>query len=376
MNIGILGGGQLARMLIESCEGTDNIFSVMTSEKNSPAGEIADTEFIGDWNNENDLKEFAKKCDCITLENEFIDADKIKFLESVCPQVNPSSEVIRLVQDKLIQKEFLKKAGIPVAEFKEVKNAEDVLAFSETYSFPLVLKSRTMGYDGKGNYLIRNKDEIGTAIKELSARGELMCEAFVNFERELAVQAVRNDKGEIKIYPVVETIQKDHICHLVLASQEMNNERSAAINKFAEKILNELNYVGVIGIEMFLLKNGSILVNELAPRVHNSGHHTIESCETSQFRNHINAVTGSNLGGTKMNTGNAVMINILGRKNGIVKDEKAEMFVNKQNRVYLHLYGKKEDRVGRKMGHITLTGTENISTLTERAVQLREKIKL
>lgn len=376
MNIGILGGGQLARMLIESCEGKGYTFHVMTSEKNSPAGQITGNEFIGDWNNEVKLKEFAEKCDFITLENEFIDFKKINFLESLGSRVNPSSEVIRLVQDKFIQKDFLNSIDVPVASYISARNSEDVISFAEQYGYPVVLKSRTMGYDGKGNYLIRDKNEIDKAIALLSSRGELMCEAFIDFEKELAVQAVRSKNGEVKIYPVVETIQKDHICHLVKASKEMFVEETKLINRFAEKIINELNYVGVLGIEMFLLKNGSILVNELAPRVHNSGHHTIESCNTSQFKNHINAVIGFAPGDTSMKVENAVMINILGRKNEDITGYDPEKEFEREKDAFVHMYGKTEDRTGRKMGHITLTGYENISTLTERAIKLREKISL
>ena len=373
MKIGIIGGGQLARMMMECAYRYGFEFVILSKEKNSPAGMITNNEITGDWNDTECLKKFAGVCDVVTLENEFIDYKKLECIESLGKKVYPSSSNIRLIQDKFIQKETLRSLKIPVAEFSDVKSIEGIRSFTEKYNYPVILKSRTMGYDGKGNYKIDSDDDIGTAMDELGKRGELMCEQFIKFEKEIAVQAVRSINGEIKIYPVVETVQENHICKYVFASNDLFVNLKREVEKIAIIILEHLNYVGVMGIEMFL-KGNEIIVNELAPRVHNSGHYTIEGCYTSQFENHIRAVSGLSLGETGMKENSSVMINILGEFDGKYNLDFLKK-VNLDENSFLHLYGKHENRIGRKMGHITLTG-ENLNMLSEKANLLREEIKI
>jgi 5-(carboxyamino)imidazole ribonucleotide synthase len=352
VKIGIIGGGQLARMIIEECNKFAFEFYILSAENNSPAGQITSNEITGDWNDEECLKKFSGICDIITLENEFIDHKKIKFLEETGKAVYPGSHTIKLIQDKLYQKETLEKLDIPVSKFCRVDSAEDIANFAEKNNYPLILKSRTMGYDGKGNIEIKSGNEISKAFGILSERGKLLCESFIDFDKEIATQVVRNRSGEIRIYPVVETIQKDHICKLVIASENLFGNLRQKVEEMAVKIVNELNYVGVLGIEMFL-KGDDILVNELAPRVHNSGHYTIEGCYTSQFENHIRAILDLPLGNTELRNDNSVMINIIGERNGEAKLSRAGKIFSME-KVYLHIYGKKETKKGRKMGHITV----------------------
>jgi 5-(carboxyamino)imidazole ribonucleotide synthase len=353
VKIGILGGGQLARMIMEECYKFDFEFVVLSKTPSSPAGMLTKDEMVGDWNDEAVLREFADSCDIVTLENEFIDYKKIEFIESLGKTVHPSSKIIQLIQDKLIQKQTLKDLGIPSAEFVPVKTIADIKSFAETHGYPLILKSRTMGYDGKGNYKLDSADDIDKALETIGTRGELMCESFINFKTEIAIQAARSPNGEIKIYPVVETIQKNHICHIVKASEKKFTELKDEVNDIATKILKKLDYVGVMGIEMFLMEDNSILVNELAPRVHNTGHYTIEGCYTSQFENHIRAVLDLPLGDISMREDAAVMINIIGEKDAPAKVSRLGA-VLQNYRVYVHIYGKQETRIGRKMGHITV----------------------
>ncbi|MEZ4822483.1 MAG: 5-(carboxyamino)imidazole ribonucleotide synthase [Ignavibacteria bacterium] len=352
LKIGIIGGGQLARMIMEECYKFGFEFYILSKEKNSPAGQITNNELTGDWNDEECLKKFSEACDIITLENEFIDHSKIEFLERQGKPVYPDSRIIKLIQDKLYQKETLKKLNIPVSDFCKVDSTEEIIEFARKNNYPVMLKSRTMGYDGKGNFEIRTEKDIDEACKVLSGRGELMCERFVRFDKEIATQAVRSRSGEIKIYPVVETIQKDHICKYVIASQKQYKEIQEKVNNIAEKILTETNYTGVMGIEMFLTGN-EILVNELAPRVHNSGHYTIEGSQTSQFENHVRAILDMPLGETSLKADNAVMINILGERDGIAQTNGFNEVLKNKNS-YIHIYGKQETRKGRKMGHITV----------------------
>ena len=198
MKIGIIGGGQLARMIIEECSKYAFEFLILSKEINSPAGQITNNEIIGDWNDEECLKNFSEKCDVITLENEFIDHRKIRFLEDNGKTVYPCSDIIKLIQDKLFQKETLEKLNIPVSKFCKVETKEDIIDFAKENNYPVILKSRTMGYDGKGNYAINSENDVEEAFKVLSERGELLCEKFVRFDKEIATQVVRNKSGEIK----------------------------------------------------------------------------------------------------------------------------------------------------------------------------------
>lgn len=373
LKIGILGGGQLARMIMEECYKFGHEFHILSNERESPAGQLTKFECIGNWNNKECLSSFSKNCDIITLENEFIDYQSLEFLENYGKEVLPSSSIIKMIQDKLIQKKTLHKFGIPSAEFTEVNSANDIEDFTGKYGYPVVLKSRTMGYDGKGNYTIKSGDDIEPALKLLSERGKLMCEKYVNFDTEIATQVVRSKSGEVRVYPVVETIQKNHICNLVIASEKKFGSINSHIKAIAEKIVNELNYTGVMGIEMFL-KGDEILVNELAPRVHNSGHYTIEGCRTSQFENHIRAILDLPLGSTGMTTPCSVMINILGSKNHKACLKGAEKILKMEN-VFLHIYGKKETREGRKMGHITVND-KDMKNAIDTAKRCREEIEI
>ena len=360
-------------MIMEECYKFGFEFRILSNEKESPAGQLTKFECIGDWNDRNCLSAFAKDCDVITLENEFIDYQSLEFIEKSGKEVIPSSSIIKLIQDKLIQKNTLKNYGIPVAEFTEVKTKSDIEEFVKAYNYPVVLKSRTMGYDGKGNFTINRKEEIDHAYKLLSERGRLMCERFVNFDKEIATQAVRSKSGEIRVYPVVETIQKNHICNLVIASKKKYESIKSRVEDIAAKIVTDLNYTGVMGIEMFL-KGEEILVNELAPRVHNSGHYTIEACCTSQFENHIRAILDLPTGSTEMTTDNSVMINILGEKNQTACLKGAGKILGFKN-VFLHVYGKKESREGRKMGHITVND-DDLNHAIDTALRCREEIEI
>lgn len=372
--IGILGGGQLAKMLVESFIRYNVEFRILSKEENTPAGKIVRDVVTGDWEDEDTLIEFSKGCDVITLENEFIDFNKIKFLESLGIPVSPTSDVVRLIQDKYIQKQTLCRLGIPVAGFVKTDNVDEIVEFAKEKTYPVILKSRTMGYDGKGNFTINSADEIPHAFETLSGRGELFVEEYIGFLMELAVQASRNSNGDVVIYPIVETIQKNHICHIVKACRDRFFNIKNLIHDYCQKILNELDYVGTMGIELFLLPDGSVIVNELAPRVHNSGHYTIEGCITSQFENHMRAVCGLPLGDVSMIYNSAVMINVLGERNGTAELQGLEKLLN-LDKTYLHVYGKSETRTGRKMGHITVLD-ESLEIASDKSLQARELISI
>lgn len=355
--IGILGGGQLARMSLFAAKRLGFNVAILEKEKNSPAAQLTHKEFTGWVNNNNLLVRFADSCDLITLENEFVDYHKIEFLENLGKKVFPSSKTISLIQDKLVQKETLAKNKIPVPEFIEANHKTDFEKIVSSLKLPFVLKSRKMGYDGYGNALVKNKKGFELAFDKLTRRhSKLLAEEFVDFKMELAVMVARTKK-QIEIYPVTETIQKNHICHTVIAPAHLNNKIVKLAKEIAVESVIAVKGYGIFGVEMFYTSGGKILVNEMAPRPHNSGHYTIEGCYTSQFENHIRAVMNLPLGSAQMVKQYAVMINLLGKRNdsGIVRNYNNAL---RNDKVHLHIYGKEHSRIGRKMGHITVVGDD------------------
>lgn len=371
VTIGILGGGQLAKMLAQSAYQLGLRVAIIENGEDSPAGGMTKAEYSAGWNSPDQLEEFIESSDIVTLENEFINPD---VLEKIAERrlVFPSAATVRLVQDKFIQKQTMHKAGIPLPHFESLQSAEEAQAFGESYGFPFVLKTRTLGYDGYGNATIRKPEEAlwgWKRFRHVEQPRELMAEEFVPFTKELAVIIARNRRGETAVYPCVETVQKNHICHSVTAPAEVDKVVQQRAQKIALAAVEAIDGVGVFGVEMFLRNDGEILFNEIAPRPHNSGHYTIEGCYTSQFENCIRAVCNLPLGSPDLVAPAAAMVNLLGVRNGQgVPDSVVDFFRN--GRAKLHLYGKKDSRVGRKMGHVTALGSspeEALDTATKAA---------
>lgn len=370
--IGILGGGQLARMSAYQAYKLGFDISILEKTKNSPAGQLTHHEFVGWVDDHKLLKQFAKDCEVVTLENEFVDYHHLGYLEKLNKKVFPSSKTISLIQDKFVQKKTLYKKGIPVPKFFEVTNKHTYQACADAVGEKFVLKSRKLGYDGYGNALINNEQDYLAAIQKLQTRHpQLLAEEFVSFDKELAIMVARTKK-EIVCYPVVETIQKNHICHTVVAPAEISIDLKEKVKEIAVECVKAVNGIGIFGIELFLTTVGEILVNEMAPRPHNSGHYTIEACVTSQFENHIRAVMGLPLGSTDMVKPAAVMVNLLGKTNGLAEPKNYNKALSNSN-LHVHLYGKEESRKGRKMGHVTLLG-EDPRTLVDAAKKIEESI--
>jgi 5-(carboxyamino)imidazole ribonucleotide synthase len=364
--IGILGGGQLARMTAYAAFRLGFQVATFEKEPNSPAGQITHFEFIGDWNSlvtaegKKPLEAFATQSDIITLENEFIDPDVILHLEEAGKTVYPTSTTMRLVRDKFVQKTTFQAAGLAVAAFEKISSIADAEAFGKRHGFPFVLKARRNGYDGYGNATIRSTGDLPAAFAKLdksSSSEFLYAEAFVNFVRELAVMVVRTPHGEVLTYPVVETIQENHICKVVLAPAEITDVVKAKAEVLARKAVERIDGIGIFGVELFETPDGEVLINEIAPRPHNSGHYTIEACDTSQFENHVRAVMGLPLGSPDMITPAAVMVNILGKRNGEIQMNGLQNILSTKG-LHLHIYGKQTSRIGRKMGHITMLGQD------------------
>lgn len=372
--IGILGGGQLARMSAFQAIRMGFDVAILEKEKNSPAGVLTKNEIVGWVDNKEALNKLINVSDIITLENEFIDYKYLQQIEKAGKQVIPSSKTISLIQDKFIQKSTLSKAGIPVPKFINVDDKTTYKILSEILGNKFILKSKKMGYDGYGNALIKNKNDFDSAVKKLSERhSEVYAEEYINFVKELAVMVVRTKK-EIKLYPIVETIQKNHICHTVIAPANVNKKIIDRTKEMAVKSVKAVHGFGIFGIEFFLDDKGNVLVNEMAPRPHNSGHYSIEGCTVSQFENHIRSVLNLPLGNTDLVRSYAVMINLLGKRNGagILQNYTDALLTDD---VHLHVYGKEKSRLGRKMGHITFIG-DNLNDILVRAKQLEQKIIL
>jgi len=354
VRIGIVGGGQLGKMLTLAAKKLGFYVTIIDPTPQSPAGQVADKQIVSDFKDEKTILELGKYSDFITFEIELTNDKALLKLMKKGKIVNPAPSTLGIVRDKLRQKEFLQKNKIPTAKFLQVDTKKDILQAGKLFGYPLMLKARHDAYDGRGNAIVRNEKDIILGIEKLKNR-ELYVEKFVPFSKELAIMVARSTKGEIKSYPTVQTIHKDNICDTVIAPAPISESQSKKAQKLAKKVVKKLIGAGVFGIEMFLDKNNHIFVNEIAPRVHNSGHYTIEGSITSQFEQHIRAITNLPLGSTDLTSKVIVMKNILGKKNGnghLKGLEKALQIPNAS----IHIYGKNESRPQRKMGHITVVG--------------------
>jgi 5-(carboxyamino)imidazole ribonucleotide synthase len=354
--LGIIGGGQLAKMLAQSATQFGCDIVILERNDHSPAANLAAETVIGDWDNPDSLLVLGSLVDVVTLENEFVDADSLAALEQFGHPLYPTSRTIRLVQDKLLQKQALADAGLPVPAFLPADDKAAVLAAAQKLGWPLLLKKRRNGYDGKGNFTLHSPADLDSAWSQLGGdKNALFVEQFCPFERELAQMITRGRNGEIACYPVVETIQRNHICHVVKAPAQIPAELVTRAGNLARRAVEAVGTVGTMGVEMFFKMSGEILINELAPRVHNSGHYTIEACVCSQFENHIRAVLGWPLGSTAMRAPAAVMVNLLGASKGSGAPHGLADALAVPG-AHPHIYGKSLSAPGRKMGHLTALG--------------------
>jgi 5-(carboxyamino)imidazole ribonucleotide synthase len=322
----------------------------------SPAAQLTPLTVTGAWSDDATLQRFAAQVDVVTLENEFVDAGALRKLEEAGHRVFPCSACLALTQDKLLQKEALVRAGLPVPRFCAVSSPEQIVAAGDSMGWPLMLKARRNGYDGKGNFTLHSPAQVQKAWQALHGDEQaLMVEDFCHYSKELAVIVTRGRGGQAVTYPVVETLQQQHVCHMVHAPALIPQELAAQATELALRAVEAVGGVGSFGVELFLSEAGDIAINELAPRVHNSGHYSIEACECSQFENHLRAVLGWPLGSTRMVAPAAVMINLIGTGRGHGRPLGLPEALSVPG-AHVHLYGKAMSGVGRKMGHITALG--------------------
>ncbi|HSV63049.1 MAG TPA: 5-(carboxyamino)imidazole ribonucleotide synthase [Chthoniobacterales bacterium] len=346
--IGLMGSGQLGRMFAIAARRMGYRVHVFSPERDTPAGQFADREVTGAYEDESAVREFAKDLDLLTFEFENIPHQTIDWCAAEC-EVRPAGSILHTAQNRLREKDFLSSAGIPVAPYRAVRSASDLARAFEQIKTPAILKSAAFGYDGKSQRLIETPDGVEAIWSERSG-DELILERAIDFEKEVSVIVARGIDGEVATFPVCENLHRDHILDITVVPARVSEtvEKSAA--DLARAIAEKMELVGLLAVEMFLQGDGNLLVNELAPRPHNSGHWTIEGCATSQFEQHVRAVCGLSLG-SKQILRPAAMANLLG---DIWSDGEPDWAASLAvPGVHLHLYGKHHPRPRRKMGHLT-----------------------
>jgi len=371
--LGIIGGGQLGKMLLSECNKMNIYTSVLDPNKNSPCKNLSNKFYCGDFNDYDTVYSFGKDCDLITFEIEHINVDALESLEKIGKAIYPKSKTLRIIQDKNLQKSFFKKNNIPTSNFEYFKSLDELKKSIEDnkVKFPCVWKKTKFGYDGFGVKILNSFDDINNL-----PNSEMIIEDYIPFEKELSVIVARNVKGDIKCYRTVEmefnniSNQVEYVISPGKISEEIDNEAQ----KLAIKLSESLDCVGLLAVEMFMNKN-KILVNEVAPRPHNSGHFSIEACESSQFQQHIRAIFNLDLGETK-HSGSAIMLNLVGEKGfkgKVFYDNLDEVFKDKS--ANLHIYGKEETRPNRKMGHVTII-CDKFEEAYKKAKTLKDTIKI
>ncbi len=368
--LGILGGGQLGRMLIQEAVNFNIHISVLDPSANAPCADLANNFVVGNFNDYQTVLDFGKTVDVLTIEIEHVNIEALEELERLGKKVFPRPQALRTIQDKGLQKQFYKANNIPTAPFHLIDNAEDALLFKE--KGPFMQKLRKGGYDGKGVTPLRTEAEFKSAFNAPS-----VLEKFVPFVKELAVIVARNENGELATFPLVEMEfnPEANLVEFIFSPANVNVEIEINAKKIATDISNKLEHVGLLAIELFLSEDGNLLVNEIAPRPHNSGHHTIEACFVSQYGMHLRAILNMPLGSTGLRTP-AVMINLLGEKGfeGKARYENIEEVLHTEG-AYIHLYGKEDTKPFRKMGHITVCNT-NIEEAKDIARKFLKEVRI
>ena len=356
--IGILGGGQLGRMFIQDARRAGHRVRILDPLADGPAGQLADEVVVGKYTDPEAIKKFADGCDVITVETEHIDCTGLLALQKSGVEVHPFPSTIAMIQDKFAQKEHVSARGCKVGPYKSVTCADDVRKLATEWGLPLMLKARRESYDGYGNAVVKKVEDIEGAIAKLTkgdaVKNPLYAEKWVPFKKELAVMVARQRNGQVASYPVVEIVQHDNVCRAVVAPAQVSRAEAEAAQKVASQAIECLEGAGIFGVELFVLEDGSVLLNEIAPRTHNSGHYTIEACETSQFEQHLRAICGLPLGDCSLKVGASVMLNILGVGTSYEDTTDGMGVAMAVPGASTHWYCKEKCAERRKMGHITV----------------------
>ncbi|MFD1745203.1 5-(carboxyamino)imidazole ribonucleotide synthase [Rhizobium helianthi] len=343
--IGIIGGGQLGRMLAMAAARLNFRTIILEPQADCPAAQVANRQIVAAYDDQAALAELAEYCDVITYEFENVPVSAAQLLAKSKP-VYPPPKALEVSQDRLTEKQFLSQCGIETARFHAIDSQADLQAALADFEGKGVLKTRRLGYDGKGQRVFRSSAEDCAGAFDAMGGVPLILESFVPFEREVSVIAARATDGTIKAFDLAENVHRNGILHTSTLPARIGEQTAEAARTAAQRLLAGLDYVGVIGMEFFVMADGTLIANEIAPRVHNSGHWTEAACVVSQFEQHIRAVTGLPLGDPARHS-NCVMTNLIGDD---IQDVPRWL---SQSNVLVHLYGKAESRPGRKMGHVT-----------------------
>jgi 5-(carboxyamino)imidazole ribonucleotide synthase len=344
--VGVIGGGQLAWMMATPAQALGIELIIQTPSLEDPAVAIASDTIIAAIDDADATKELARRCDIITFENEFVDLAALFPLAESGICFRPRLEALSPLLDKYHQRSYLEQLGIPQPKFTILPN--------NSLEFPTVLKTRRHGYDGQGTFIIKDLASLQHTLNTSHKSSEVLLEELIPFERELAVIVARAVNGDVVTFPIVETQQENQVCRRVIAPADISAAVAQEIEAIASTLMNSLQAVGIFGVELFLTKDQQVLVNEIAPRTHNSGHFTIDACTTSQFEQHLRAVCNLPLGHAGLACSGAVMVNLLGYE--YAQDDYIEKrsLLNQVPHAHLHWYGKNESRPGRKLGHVTV----------------------
>jgi 5-(carboxyamino)imidazole ribonucleotide synthase len=357
--VGVIGGGQLAWMMGGAAQKLGIDLMIQTPGEHDPAVAIAIHTIFAPVADAVATAELASRCEVITFENEFVDLPGLQQLANQGVKFYPRLKSLDPVLDKLDQRSFYQAAGIPIPKFAAIDAGA---ALESPWGYPVVLKARRLGYDGYGTIICKTAEELAVALKtggkpsSSPSQNNIpwLIEEFIPFEKELAVMAARSVSGETAIYPVVESQQENQVCRRVFVLDEWDAAVQDQVKAIAHTLLEKLDYVGILGIELFLTTDGRVLVNEIAPRTHNSGHYTLDACVTSQFEQQLRAVSGLPLGSTALTCPGAIMVNLLGFESAESLYIEKREHLGQIPRSHVYWYGKTQSRPGRKMGHVNV----------------------
>jgi 5-(carboxyamino)imidazole ribonucleotide synthase len=370
--LGIIGGGQLGLMLSEAAQAMGYAATtVLDPTPSCPASTVA-AQIVGDLKDARAIRKLAAHADVLTYEIEHINTQALKELQRDGAHIYPSPDTLAIIQNKYQQKVFLAQHGIPVAPFMSIETSSDLERAAAQWGYPLVLKAKKDAYDGRGNARINTPADSEQALRKLGGR-ELYVEQCLTLDKELGVMIARNQRGETRAFPVVEMLHERDICQAVLAPAPIDATLLDAAQEIALEAIGHLQGAGIFGVELFLDTQGQLWLNEIAPRPHNLGHYTIEACRTSQFTQHLRAVTNLALTSTEMLYPAAAMVNILGERNGPAVVRWLRPI--EQDNVFVHIYGKRETKIDRKMGHITVVGND-LTQVYQQAYEARAALSI
>ncbi len=372
--LGIIGGGQLGMMLTEAAKKMSEHISdviVIDPTENCPAAKVGAKQIVADFKDEKAIIDLANKTDILTYDIELGSSDVLKSIKNKT-EINPSPDTLEIIQDKFLQKSFLSENDIPVADFVRIDSLSDLEKKIKNFKFPALLKERCDAYDGRGNFKVNSESKLKSSFEYFKGKKTFL-EKFVDFRMEVSVIAARNTQGEIATYPLVENIHEENILRMTIAPARVSTEISKKANQVAVRTMQVLKGAGVFAIEMFVTKENGILINEIAPRVHNSGHHTLQSSKTSQFEQHLKAILGLELGDTTL-LHPTIMYNILGPQG--FQGKFKPVTIESEN-VFLKMYGKTESKPKRKLGHFNVMAkndNEDINSLLDKVKKLKNSV--